>query len=346
MHELYQKILIHDEAAWEKGGGPNGKASVKGLANFELDCAYQGQQALQMVAKALANGRPYAVAFVDMRMPPGWDGIETIEQLWKVDPSLEVVICTAFIDYTADDIVRRLRRTDQLLLLKKPFDNIEVRLIAFALAEKWRLAHEAQSFFENLDGLIKARTRELEESIAMIQASENQYRLLFESNPTPIYTYDQNTLRFLAVNEAAVNHYGYSKAEFLKLTLRDISLPEDIPGFLDKLAKWTPTRGCTGTWRHRTKSGKLTEMEITSHPLGTEQRWLSLAVDVTERSNLEAQLRQAQKMESVGQLAGGIAHDFNNLLTVINGHASLIMADEKLDARAAKSRKRASGPAP
>jgi hypothetical protein len=160
---------------------------------------------------------------------------------------------------------------------------------------------------------------------------------LFESNPTPIYTYDQNTLGFLAVNDAAVAHYGYSKEEFRRMTLRDITLPEELPVFLDKLTKWTPGAAYAGVWRHRTKSGKLAEMEITSHPLGAQKQWVSLAVDVTERLNLEAQLRQSQKMESVGQLAGGIAHDFNNLLTVINGHASLIMAGEELGPVAAES---------
>ncbi len=344
MHEVYQKILISDEATARQMAGAGaeiegGPMPPSGLPTFTLDCASQGREALEMVIQARRAGRPYAVAFVDMRMPPGWDGVETIEQLWKAEPALEVVICTAFIDFSADDIVRRLRRTDQVLLLKKPFDGIEVRLLAFALAEKWRLAREAQSHFDNLEALIKARTRELEQSISLIKSSENQYRLLFESNPTPIYTFDLETLAFLAVNDAAVLHYGYSKNDFLKMTLRDIALPEEIPAFLDKLSKWTPGTAYSGVWRHRTKNGKLAEMEITSHPLGTQKRWLSLAVDVTERLNLEAQLRQAQKMESVGQLAGGIAHDFNNLLTVINGHAGLIMTGEKLGAKATESLK-------
>jgi PAS domain S-box-containing protein len=330
MHELYQKVLISDAAT----GRP-----TDGLPTFTVDCAGQGREALEMVVRARQEQRPYAVAFVDMRMPPGWDGVETIEQLWKVEPALQVVICTAFIDFSADDILGRLRRTDQVLLLKKPFDAIEVRLLAYALAEKWRLAREAQTHFDNLEALIKERTQELEQSISLIKASENQYRLLFESNPTPIYTYDQETLAFQAVNDAAVLHYGYSKDEFLKMTLRDIALPEEIPAFLAKLSKWTPGTAYAGVWRHRSKNGKLAEMEITTHPLGTEKRWLSLAVDVTERLNLEAQLRQAQKMESVGQLASGIAHDFNNLLTVINGHASLIMSSDALTGNSAESLK-------
>jgi PAS domain S-box-containing protein len=328
MHEIYRKVLVSH---------PIPSKSDSGLPMFELDCASQGRDALNMVIDASEAGRPYAVAFVDMRMPPGWDGIETIERLWTVDPTLQAVICTGFIDFSAEDILRRLHHADQVLLLKKPFEDIEVRLLAFALSEKWRLARAARSHVENLDALIKARTEALERSLAIIKASENQYRQLFESNPTPIFTYDEETLAFLAVNNAAVTHYGYSKEEFQQMTLRDIVLPEELPGFLDKLAKWTPETAYSGVWHHRVKNGKLAEMEITSHPLGTEKWWLSLVVDVTERLNLEAQLRQAQKMESVGQLAGGIAHDFNNLLTVINGHAGLIMADDKLDPQAAES---------
>src|SRR6202000_1016762 len=111
---------------------------------------------------------------------------------------------------------------------------------------------------------------------------------------------------------------------------------EELPVFLDKLTKWTPGAAYAGVWRHRTKSGKLAEMEITSHPLGAQKQWVSLSVDVTERLNLEAQLRQSQKMESVGQLAGGIAHDFNNLLTVINGHAGLFLASRELPEKLAE----------
>ena len=331
MHEIFRKILAAnnslpgplDRVEAESLGTP---AHARLLPRFEVDCAHQGEEGLSSVTCAREAGRPYSVAFVDVRMPPGWDGIETIGHLWQADPALEIVLCTGFSDHTLRNRVRQLPRTDQLLVLKKPFENIEVQQLAVALSEKWRQAREAQSFFDNLEELVKARTAELQRSFSLMQASENQYRLLFDSNPTPIFTYDDTTLAFISVNEAAVQRYGFPKSEFLKLTLRDLALAEDLPLFLDKLSKLAPGAGNSGIWRHRAKGDKFIEMEITSHHIVPQKIFLSLAMDVTERLNLEAQLRQSQKMESIGQLAGGIAHDFNNLLTVINGHASLLSA--------------------
>jgi PAS domain S-box-containing protein len=344
MHDVIRKILAGDDSpacplARVEAEAPGPAAPGRLMPRFEVDCAHQGEGGLTHVTCARKAGRPYSVAFVDGRMPPGWDGIETIDHLWKADPDLEIVLCTGFSDYSLQDITRQLRRTDQLLVLKKPFANIEVQQLAVALSEKWRLAREAQSYFDNLEELVKARTAQLQHSLALIQASENQYRLLFDSNPSPIFTYDDTTLAFVSVNEAAVQRYGYAKAEFLKLTLRDLALPEDLPLFLDKLSKLAPGGGNSGVWRHRAKNDKFIEMEITSHHILPQKIFLSLAMDVTERLSLEAQLRQSQKMESIGQLAGGIAHDFNNLLTVINGHASLLTAVEKLTPEGAESLK-------
>jgi PAS domain S-box-containing protein len=344
IHEDFRKILGAEDSL--AGHLAKVEAEVLGVTapgqlvpRFEVDCVHQGQEGLARVLRARADGRPYSVAFVDVRMPPGWDGIETIGHLWKAEPALEIVICTAFSDYSLQDIARQLRRPDQLLVLKKPFDNIEVQQLAVALSKKWRLAREAKVYYDNLEALVKARTAELEHSLSLIQASENQYRLLFDSNPSPIFTYDDTTLAFVSVNEAATRHYGYGREEFLKMSLRDLAPPEDLPVFLDRLAKLPLGAGNSGVWRHRAKSGKFIEMEITSHHILPQKIYLSLAMDVTERLNLEAQLRQSQKMDSIGQLAGGIAHDFNNLLTVINGHASLLQAGEKLTAKGADSLK-------
>ena len=103
-----------------------------------------------MVEQAVAAGKPYALAFVDMRMPPGWDGVETIEHIWKVDPEIQVVICTAFSDHPWHRIAARLGKSDRLLILRKPFDAVEVEQLASSLTHKWNLAQEICSKLKEL----------------------------------------------------------------------------------------------------------------------------------------------------------------------------------------------------
>jgi CheY-like chemotaxis protein len=104
---------------------------------FELTSAYQGAEALEKIREALKAGTPYALAFVDMRMPPGWDGVETLSRIWREDPSLQAVICSAYSDFSWEGISARFGQTDRFLILKKPFDAVEVRQMACALVEKW-----------------------------------------------------------------------------------------------------------------------------------------------------------------------------------------------------------------
>jgi two-component system, NtrC family, sensor kinase len=129
---------------------------------FEVVSALQGSAGLGQLIEAISEGKPFALAFVDIRMPPGWDGVETIERLWKVDPDLQVVICSAYSDYTGDDIRHRLGDTDGLLILKKPFDTAEVTQVAHAMTRKWSLQRAQRDQTTLLDALVHARTSELE----------------------------------------------------------------------------------------------------------------------------------------------------------------------------------------
>jgi len=110
---------------------------------FELSFASQGAEALEKVRHARGAAAPYALAFVDMRMPPGWDGLETLTHLWAEDPTLQAVICSAYSDHSWSEITAKLGVTDRFLILKKPFDPVEVRQIACALTEKWNQAERS-----------------------------------------------------------------------------------------------------------------------------------------------------------------------------------------------------------
>jgi diguanylate cyclase len=130
--------------------------------NFDIDSAYQGQEGVAMAEQALVDGRPYAMAFVDMRMPPGWDGLKTIERLWAADPDVQVVICSAHTDYDWTEVVERLGHSDRLLVLRKPAEPIEVLQCATALSRKWENDKLVKEHVLRLEEVITTRTRGLE----------------------------------------------------------------------------------------------------------------------------------------------------------------------------------------
>lgn len=174
IHDDFRKILVSDgagEALEDAEAAFFGEANDTGSQlEVELDTAHQGQEGLEKVVAAATENRPYALAFVDMRMPPGWDGLTTIEQLWKAEPDLQIVICTAYSDDSWSDICQRLGHTDQLLILKKPFDNTEVCQLALALTEKWNLTKQAQLKQDDLQQLVNVRTEVLTEVVDRLES--------------------------------------------------------------------------------------------------------------------------------------------------------------------------------
>lgn len=136
---------------------------------FELRFADQGETGFHLAERAIAAGTPYALAFVDMRMPPGWDGLQTIERIWKADSHIQVVICTAFSDHPWREIAARLGKTDRLLILRKPFDAVEVEQLAVALTWKWELAQRAKLQIDYLNGLVQLRYKELLDANARLE---------------------------------------------------------------------------------------------------------------------------------------------------------------------------------
>ncbi len=151
-----------------------GPAPIAG--GYDIDSAYQGQQGWERVQLAWASGAPYAIVFVDVRMPPGWDGIETTKRIWEIDADVQVVLCTAHSDYSWHDIAMKLGKTDRLLVLKKPFDNIEVRQIACAMTTKWQLARQVRGYLTALSTTVAERTTELAESHRLLRVEVDERR--------------------------------------------------------------------------------------------------------------------------------------------------------------------------
>jgi PAS domain S-box-containing protein len=138
---------------------------------YEIESAYQGQDGVLLVKRALEAGRPYAMAFVDVRMPPGMDGVETTRKMWELDPDLQVVLCTAYSDYSWGEMFEKLGRHDGLLILKKPFDTVEALQLAQALTEKWWLHQQSRRKMEELEGMVAGRTQELAKSLSLLNAT-------------------------------------------------------------------------------------------------------------------------------------------------------------------------------
>jgi CheY-like chemotaxis protein len=174
IHRDFKKILggsTPQEDAFEQAEtllfGAENKEGKR--LDFAIDSAFQGAEGLSLVQTACVSHRPYALAFVDVRMPPGWDGVETTARIWNSDPNLQVVICTAYADYSWEEMLARLQHSDRFLILKKPFDAMEVIQLARSLTTKWLLARQAQLRLDELVEMVQERTRSLQEALANVR---------------------------------------------------------------------------------------------------------------------------------------------------------------------------------
>ncbi len=135
---------------------------------YIIDNAYQGMEAIKMVDQSYEDGLPYALIFMDVRMPPGINGVETIRKIWEKHPEIEIVLCTAFSDYTWEKILDEFGGTDHLLFMKKPFDGVSIKQTAFSLTTKWHLARANKNHLENLEFEVEKRTERLNELVGKL----------------------------------------------------------------------------------------------------------------------------------------------------------------------------------
>jgi PAS domain S-box-containing protein len=346
IHDDFRKIL----ARTQKSGLEKAGAELFGCeaclrddpAGFELDSAYQGSEGLAVLQRAVQAGRGYALAFVDVRMPPGWDGIETASHLWAEDPDLQIVICTAYSDQSWHAIVKRLGNRDSLVILKKPFDPIEILQLAHALTKKWLLTKQNKLRFTELEARVAERTVELRDAnqkliqeiteSRRIQERMNLQSVALSAAANAIVITDRNG-QIEWVNPAFSKLTGYSVAEAIGSSSRTLKSGQHPPAFYDHL--WT-TITTGNVWHgelvNKRKDGRLYTEEMTITPVrgadGQIAHFVTIKQDITERRQLENRSQQAQKMEAIGTLAGGIAHDFNNILAAIFGYCNLLQQDQ------------------
>ncbi len=352
IHEDIKKILCPAAADPDLNDlaselfGSKTKSSVHG--HFLIDSAFQGQEGLAKVEAAIAEGRPYTMAFVDVRMPPGWDGIETISRIWDKYPDLQVVICTAYSDHSWEDIIHQLGHSDSLVILKKPFDNVEVLQLTHALTKKWSLTREARFRMDDLDELVHRRTEAL--SIAnqklqteirqrveiekALRASEELFQKAFTAASIPMLILQNDDHVCLEVNDGFLKLANQSRARIIGQVLESLNLlvnPAEGQQAFAQLAARGSVRDHKCRFRSEAETFRDTLLSLEPILLAGKNCVLVAIHDVTEQLHLEAKLRQSQKLEAIGQLAAGVAHDFNNLLTIIHGHTSLQMCRQDLD---------------
>lgn len=319
IHEDFRKILAGSaesgdfEAVSDELFGPDNTRPT--LTGFELESAFQGEEGLDRVKRAVAAARPYAMAFIDVRMPPGWDGVETTTKLWEAYPDLQVVICTAYSDYAWDDMIAKVGRSDRLVILKKPFDNVEVLQLANALTEKWRLLQYAKLKIDGLEQAVAARTQQLRQS-------EERFKKLCNFSPFGIFETDPAG-RCSYTNPRWNEISGRSREENEGLGWSQAIHPEERQ---TTLAAWKAAAESGREWsseiRLQTPTGETRWGQMVTAPMfslsGALLGYVGTVEDITarkciesERNAIELQLRHAQKLEAIGQLAAGIAHEIN-----------------------------------
>lgn len=347
---LYRDILCYEgqepealEALFsDASAAPMTDAPVDSF-RFEVVRTTTGAEAVQAMADGVAEGRPFALAVVEVRLEHGMDGVETAEMLREMDAGVEVLMMSSATSVPLAELNRRVQPPEKLLYLQKPFRSQEFRQVAVSLCNKWRAETELRELNESLALVVEARTEELNKAnqrllndiakradvLKDLKASEERYRELFEKNITG---------NFLADAKGRIVDCNLAFAEVLGL-----ASPEAAAG-MSLFEIWGKLGGKEPLDELLRQRGSVRNHELSAGPRGREllgnvdvvtnerggHEIRGYFFDITERKRLEQQLRLAQKMESLGTLAGGIAHDFNNILGVILGYAEIIesSADE------------------
>ena len=282
-------------------------------ANYKLSFASQGKDGVEVLKRSLAQGNRFQMAFVDMRMPPGWDGVTTIEHLWEHDPDLQVVICTAYSDKTWDEISQRLKCPENLLILKKPFDNIEVLQMVDSQCRKWELQQHDRIQLESLE-------EELEQHRTQLRDVHEDAEHLLKAMDGILISLDDG-LRVRRWNQAACNAFEIEPEDACGRQLQELGIRWEDASRLTQMFQSTENHFSSNEELYFVDScGTRRNLEVRVCAIHHDEEnsgWLFLATDVTQQKMLRAQLDQAQRLEAVGQLAAGVAHEINTPMQYI-----------------------------
>ncbi len=310
IHKDFIKILTTNptsatfESLDQKLFGEESESEKSFLPKFQIDTAIQGQEGVEKVRAAIAEKNPYALAFVDIRMPPGWDGIETIKYIWQIDSNIQVVICTAYSDYSWEETIEQLGMNDNLLILKKPFDNVAVRQLACALTKKWLLMHETREQMQLLEQRVNERTSSLQKSLSMIRAT-------FESAADGILVVD-NTENIVDYNNKFIDLWRIPAAILEKkdsnllfeYVLDQIEFPE---GFTEKIKRIDAKPELINVDTIQFKDGRVLEWYTQPHKLNEAvigRVWCFR--DITEQETLEKRLEHQATHDDLTDLPNRI----------------------------------------
>ncbi|MBM0282685.1 EAL domain-containing protein [Pseudomonas chlororaphis] len=304
IHEDFRKILACTDAPGDSLSDAEaalfGTPVSASLEHFFLDSAFQGREALDKVQAALDHDAPYAMAFIDMRMPPGWDGLETIERLWQVDPKLQIALCTAYSDYSWEDIAERLQLGDRLLILKKPFDAIEIRQMASALTVKWQMTEDAELKMDQLEQAVEERTRELADANIIVQ---NSPTILYRLRGEPSFT-----LMYISHN---ITKFGHVAAQLVASAdwAQTLIHPDDQAKVKNAMLRILDrdVAGASIEFRMRTGDGAFRWVENRYIPVRNDQSQLveveGIILDITERRLAEEKMALMARTDSLTGLA-------------------------------------------
>ena len=303
IHEDFRKTLCPEEVEDHLQMAEQalfGDTIARKVDCFELDSAFQGQDGLAKVEQALLQGQPYAMAFIDMRMPPGWDGLQTLERLWQADPKLQVALCTAYSDYSLEEMNERVEMGDRLLILKKPFDAIEIRQLASALTVKWQMTEDAALKMDQLEQAVEERTRELSDANIIVQNSPTLlYRLRGEPS-FPLMYISHNITKFGHVAEDLLASTDWA-AELIHADDQE-KVDAAMAKVLDKDAE-----GASIEFRLRTGDGQLRWVENRYVPVrDPEGRLLEvegIIIDITEHKLAEEKIALLARTDGLTGLA-------------------------------------------